>query len=67
MGKPYSMDLRERVAAAVDPGGLSCHRERRRNLVGVEHGHSLGSAIPRDRQHRADGWAQAEEDFGEAP
>ncbi len=26
MGKPYSMDLRERVVAAVDPGGLSCHK-----------------------------------------
>src|SRR3982074_1967292 len=26
MGKPYSMDLRERVVAAVDKGGLSCHR-----------------------------------------
>jgi hypothetical protein len=25
MGKPYSMDLRKRVVAAVDPGGLSCH------------------------------------------
>jgi putative transposase len=26
MGKPYSIDLRERVVAAVDSGGLSCHR-----------------------------------------
>jgi transposase len=26
MGKPYSMDLRERVVAAVDKGGLSWHR-----------------------------------------
>ena len=25
MGKPYSMDLRERVVAAVEKGGLSCH------------------------------------------
>src|SRR5271165_2243051 len=26
MGKPYSMDLRERSVAAVMRGGLSCHR-----------------------------------------
>ena len=30
MGKPYSMDLRERVVAAVDKGGLSCHRAEER-------------------------------------
>ena len=26
MGKPYSMDLRERVVAAVEKGGMSCRR-----------------------------------------
>jgi transposase len=26
MGKPYSMDLRERVVGSVMRGGLSCHR-----------------------------------------
>src|SRR6476469_6716601 len=26
MGKPYSMDLRERAVAAVVSGGLSCHQ-----------------------------------------
>src|SRR5262249_29909522 len=26
MGKPYSIDLRERVVAAVKTGGISCHR-----------------------------------------
>lgn len=26
MGKPYSMDLRERVVGSVTQGGLSCHR-----------------------------------------
>ena len=69
MGKPYSMDLRERVVAAVDPGGLSCHRGGGAIWRGRQHGHSLGSALPRDRQRCAgpDGWAQAEEDFGEAP
>jgi transposase len=35
MGKPYSMDLRERVVAAVDPGGLSCHRAAAQFGVGV--------------------------------
>ena len=35
MGKPYSMDLRERVVAAVDPGGLTCHRAAAQFGVGV--------------------------------
>src|SRR5438270_6540046 len=35
MGKPYSMDLRERVVAAVDKGGLSCHRAAARFGVRV--------------------------------
>jgi putative transposase len=35
MGKPYSMDLRERVVAAVDPSGLSCHRAAAQFGVGV--------------------------------
>lgn len=35
MGKPYSMDLRERVVAAVDAGGLSCHRAAAQFGVGV--------------------------------
>ncbi len=35
MGKPYSMDLRERVVAAVDNGGLSCHRAAAQFGVGV--------------------------------
>ena len=26
MGRPYSLDLRERVVAAVEKGGLSCNR-----------------------------------------
>jgi transposase len=26
MGKPYSMDLRERAVAAVVKGGMSCHQ-----------------------------------------
>ena len=35
MGKPYSLDLREYVVAAVDPGGLSCHRATAQFEVGV--------------------------------
>jgi transposase len=35
MGKPYSMDLRERVVAAVESGGMSCHRAAAQFGVGV--------------------------------
>ena len=35
MGKPYSMDLRERVVAAVVTGGLSCHQAAQQFGVGV--------------------------------
>ena len=34
MGKPYSIDLRKRVAAAVE-GGLSCHQAAERFGIGV--------------------------------
>jgi transposase len=68
MGKPYSMDLRERVVAAVDPSGLSCHRAAAQFGVGVNTAilwvrrfRETGSVAP------GHGWAQAEEDFGEAP
>jgi putative transposase len=35
MGKPYSLDLRERVVAAVESGGMSRHRAAARFGVGV--------------------------------
>lgn len=35
MGKPYSMDLRERVVAAVMTGGLSCNRAAKQFGIGV--------------------------------
>ena len=35
MGKPYSMDLRERAVAAVMSGGLSCHRAAEQFGLGV--------------------------------
>src|SRR6202008_5048643 len=35
MGKPYSMDLRERVVAAVKSGGMSCNRAAKQFGVAV--------------------------------
>src|SRR5258708_30267653 len=35
MGRAYSIDLRERVVAAVETGGLSCHRASAQFGVGV--------------------------------
>jgi transposase len=35
MGKPYSIDLRERVVGAVERSGLSCHRAAKQFGVGV--------------------------------
>jgi putative transposase len=35
MGKPYSMDLRERVVAAVKSGGMSCNRAAKQFGVGI--------------------------------
>ena len=35
MGKPYSMDLRERVVAAVLSGGLSCNQAAKQFGVGI--------------------------------
>src|SRR5207244_10704791 len=35
MGKPYSLDLRERVVAAVVTGGMSCNRAAKQFGVGI--------------------------------
>jgi transposase len=35
MGKPYSVDLRERVVAAVVTGGLSCNRAAKQFGIGI--------------------------------
>jgi putative transposase len=35
MGKPYSIDLRERVVAAVRTDGLSCHQAAKKFGIGV--------------------------------
>jgi transposase len=35
MGKPYSLDFRKRVVAAVETGGLSCNQAAKRFEVGI--------------------------------
>jgi transposase len=35
MGKPYSLDLRKRVVAAVETGGLSCNQAAKQFGVGI--------------------------------
>ena len=35
MGKPYSVDLRERVVAPVESGGMSCRRAAAQFGVGI--------------------------------
>jgi transposase len=35
MGKPYSLDPRERVVAAVETGGLSCNQAAKRFGIGI--------------------------------
>src|ERR1700685_3240350 len=69
MGKPYLMDLRERVVAAVEGGGLSCHQAAAQFGVGVSTAivwvrrlRETGSVAP-----GADGRAQTEGNFGRAP
>jgi transposase len=46
MGKPYSMDLRERVTAAVKTGGMSCDRAAKQFRIGVSTGR-LKSSVSR--------------------
>jgi putative transposase len=35
MGKPYSIDLRQRVVAAVKIGGISCNQAAKQFGVGI--------------------------------
>jgi transposase len=53
MGKPYSVDLRERVVAAVRTGGMSCNRAAKQFGVGistainwVKRAQETGSVVP---------------------
>jgi putative transposase len=48
-GRPYSIDLRERVVAAVERDGLSCHR------AAAQFGVSVSSAIKWVRRRRETG------------
>jgi transposase len=59
MAKPYSMDLRERVVAAVD-GGMSCHAAAKR--FGV----AASSAIKWVRRVRETGSAAPGQMAGES-
>ncbi len=63
MSRPYSLDLRERVVAAVEKGGIS------RRQAAAQFARRLGSAVPQDRQccTGQDGRPQAEGDRRRAP
>jgi hypothetical protein len=64
--KPYSLDPREPVVAAVE-GGLIAPPSCR--AVWGEHGDRLDAALAPDRQRCTwpDGWLQAQSDIGRAP
>jgi transposase len=68
MGKPYSVDLRERVVSAVETGGLSCNRAAKQFGVGIS---TAINWVKRLRETGScagqDGRSQAEGDFGRAP
>jgi len=49
MGRPYSIDLRERVVAAVETGGMSC------NQAAVQFGVGISTAINWVRRKRETG------------
>ena len=68
MGKPYSIDLRERVVSAVVTGGMSCNRAAEAIRGGHQHRYQLGEARAGDwqRRIRQDGRTQAKADFGRA-
>ena len=61
MGKPYSMDLRERVVAAVEKGGLSCHK------AAAKFGVSISSAIKWTRRMRETGSVAPDQMGGHKP
>ena len=49
MARPYSMDLRERVAAAVERGGMSCH------AAAARFGVAVSTAVKWMQRHRRTG------------
>jgi transposase-like protein len=68
MGKPYSMDLRERVVAAVMTGGLSCNQAAKQFGVGISTAINWMKRLRGDRQRHAwqGGRLQAKVDLGRA-
>jgi hypothetical protein len=64
MGRPFSLDLRVRVVAAVEKGGVIAAPGGGPVWAWDQHGHQLGSALPGNGQRCAgqDGWSQAEGD-----
>ena len=64
MGKPYSMDLRERAVAAVVSGGLSCHRAAKQFGLGAN---TVITWVRRLRQTGSVAPAPTKGDFGRAP
>ena len=69
MGKPYSEDLRKRVVAAVETGGLSCNQAAKQFGVAISTAIVMGAPATRDRQRGAgqDGRSPAEGDFRRTP
>ena len=67
MGKPYSVDLRKRVVAAIE-AGMSRNQAAQAVWGRDQHGDWLDAADGADRERcsRSDGRSQAEGDFGRA-
>jgi len=53
MGKPYSEDLRKRVVAAVETGGLSCNAAAKQFGVAISTAIGMGATAAPDRQRGA--------------
>jgi hypothetical protein len=61
-GRPYSMDLRERVIQAVEREGLSRRQAAERFGVGIKTAIDWVRRVPGDGQRRPRRWLPAEED-----
>ena len=61
MGKPYSVDLRERVVRAVIKGGLSCHQ------AAAQFGVAISTAINWVRRFRDTGSVEPDQVGGYRP
>lgn len=61
MGRPYSLDLRERVVSAVIKGGLSCHQ------AAAQFGVAISTAINWVRRFRETGSVEPDQVGGYRP